>query len=320
MPSSSLLKIFGGLSLITTLAFANSHELVLQENPNAITISYGDAPILTYHKAVVPGPEGLSDLYRKSGFIHPLHAPGGGVVTSIHAPGHEHHMGLWHAWVHTEFRGRPVDFWNVKGNAGLVRYAGSEAVHQDAESVGFTVRQEQVASTYNGREEEVVLREKLSVSVGREDGANVIDYVIRQRNVTDAPLLLPIYRYGGGIAYRAPHSWEEGNAGYLTAEGLDRTEGHASRGRWVAMYGPTESGDATVVIMGHPSNHDSPQRMRIWPEGKIFFTYVPTQEFEWKIGPGEEIEMRYRVVVSDGRPDPSEIEQQWNRYLSTAIE
>lgn len=320
MLSSSLLKTVGVLSLFATVASADSQKLVLHENPEGITLSYGETPILTYHKAVVPGPEGMSDLYRKSGFIHPLHTPDGEVVTSIHAPGHEHHMGLWHAWVHTEFRGRPVDFWNVNGDTGLVRYAGSEAVHQDAQTVGFTVRQEQVASAHDGLDEEVVLSEKLTVAVRRENGANVIDYVIRQLNVTDAPLLLPIYRYGGGIAYRAPDNWEDGNAGYVTSEGLDRTEGHATRGRWVAMYGPTASGDATVVIMGHPSNHDSPQRMRIWPEGKIFFTYVPTQEFDWEIRPGEEIEMRYRVIVSDGRPDPSEIEQQWSHYLAEEIE
>lgn len=317
---NSLLRSACGLMVCVASLRAEPTHLTLVESADAITVSYADSPILTYHKAVMPAPEGTSDLYRRSGFIHPLHAPGGGIVTSIHAPDHTHHMGLWHAWVHTEFRGRAVDFWNVKDNTGLVRFAGSQDSHQSAKAVGFTVRQEQVASAHDDVAEEVVLAETLSVDVSRNDGANVIDYVIHQRNVTDAPLLFPAYRYGGGIAYRAPLNWEEGNAEYLTSEGLDRSSGHATRGRWVAMYGPTESGDATVVIMGHPANHDAPQRMRIWPNGKIFFNYVPAQEFDWQIDPGEEIEMRYRVIVSDGRPDPVAIEQHWSRYVSATAQ
>ena len=317
---NSLLRSACGLMACVAILRAEPTHLALVESADAITVSYADSPILTYHKAVVPAPAGTSDLYRRSGFIHPLHAPGGGVVTSIHAPDHYHHMGLWHAWVHTEFRGRAVDFWNVKDNTGFVRFAGSQSSHQSAGAVGFSVRQEHVASAHDGTAEEVVLAETLTVDVSRSGGANVIDYVIRQRNITDAPLLFPAYRYGGGIAYRAPLNWEEGNAEYLTSEGLDRSNGHATRGRWVAMYGPTESGDATVVIMGHPSNHDAPQRMRIWPNGKIFFNYVPAQEFDWKIDADQEIEMRYRVIVSDGRPDPKAIEQQWNRYISATAE
>jgi hypothetical protein len=309
------LRLACSLGFLVTSLVTEAADLAITENAETIVVSYAAEPILTYHKATMPSPAGESDLYQKSGFIHPLHAPGGGVVTSIHAPDHFHHMGLWHAWVHTEFRGRPVDFWNVKDNTGFVRFVGSQGLHQAPELVGFTVRQEQVASAHDDVPAEVVLAETFSVSVGRVDGANVIDYVIRQRNVTDAPLLFPAYRYGGGIAYRAPINWEEGNAEYLTSEGLDRSEGHATRGRWVAMYGPTESGDATVVIMGHPANHDAPQRMRIWPKGKIFFNYVPAQEFDWKVEAGEEIELSYRVIVLDGRPDAQVIETHWSNYL-----
>ncbi|MCC5023476.1 MAG: PmoA family protein [Candidatus Synoicihabitans palmerolidicus] len=104
----------------------------------------------------------------------------------------------------------------------------------------------------------------------------------------------------------------------MTSEGFDRTTGHATRGRWTAMHGPTEKGEATVVIMGHPSNHDAPQRMRIWEAGKVFFNYVPAQEHDWRIEPGQTVVLRYRLVVQDGRMAPAEVEKYWDSYVDGA--
>jgi hypothetical protein len=308
------LTAFCGLSCLS----ASADALEIRESNASIVIQAGAIPVLTYEKAEMAPPPGVDDAYRRSGFIHPLHTPKGAVVTSIHAPDHRHHMGLWHAWVNTEFRGEKVDFWNLKARTGLVRFAGSQDLNQSNNSVGFTVRQEQVALG-NGLDDadEVVLRETLSVSVAQTGNANVIDYAVTQRNITDAVLKLPAYRYGGGITFRAPDAWDEGNADYLTSAGLDRKQGHATRGRWSMMYGPSEYGEAAVVIMGHPGNHDAPQRMRIWPEGKVFFNYAPTQEFDWQIDPNEEILLRYRVLVFDGRPSVVEIENRWRAYVKT---
>ena len=62
-----------------------------------IGIANGETHVLTYYKAEMALPEGTSPLYKRSGFIHLLMAPNGGVCTSIHAKDHYHHMGLWHA-------------------------------------------------------------------------------------------------------------------------------------------------------------------------------------------------------------------------------
>lgn len=303
-----------GCAAGATVLLANE-SLLIEESADVIEISRGSIPVLTYHKAEVFPPAGEADAFRRSGFIHPLHTPKGAVISSIHAPDHIHHMGLWHAWVHTTFRDEALDFWNLKALQGTVRFAGSRELTESSNSVGFSVRQEHVRLAGDGgRREEVVLAEDFSVSVVLDAEANVVDYVMKQRNVTDASLLLPAYRYGGGVAFRAPESWNDETGEYLTSEGLSRENGHATRGRWCAMYGPTEYGEATVVIMGHPQNHDAPQRMRIWPEGKVFFNFVPTQESDWEIPSRAEIELHYRVLVFDGRPSVEEIEARWSHF------
>jgi hypothetical protein len=85
------------------------------------------------------------------------------------------------------------------------------------------------------------------------------------------------------------------------------------------MWGPAgpESAElATVAILCHPENHDAPQRMRVWPEGKIFFNYVPVQESDWTLAPGETTTLRYQLLVSDQKPDTAAIDAAWAAFAA----
>ena len=287
----------------------------LHESDKALTLKYGAAPILVYHIAEVPPPKGVDPIYRRNGFIHPLYAPGGGVVTGIHPDDHYHHLGLWHAWVKTQYGKHSPDFWNLgKSKTGRVRYTGT----QELRAGGFTVSQEQVAYLEGAEAKPtVILAETLAVDAARVDGANVIDYVLTQKNVADKTLEFPKYRYGGGIAFRGPLHWNKDNSEYLTSEGLTRKDSHATRARWVAMYGAVaynKTPEATVAILCHPGNHDAPQRVRTWPQGKVFFNYVPVQESGWSVESGKSHTLRYRIVILDGPADAKALEAHWKTY------
>jgi len=307
------------------------------EDEKAITITRGAGenavPVLTYHKAKVAPPAGAPDAFSRSGFIHPLCAPSGEPVTGIHPPDHLHHIGLWHAWVDTVHGGRKLDFWNLLKGEGTVQYAKTLALHREGDDgngngngggdgggggAGFTVLQNHVALGKDGAAGQTILQEKFTIKIRLAEGTYIVDHDTEQTNVTDQALELPAYRYGGCIAYRAPNHWDKTNSDYLTSEGKNRDNGHTTRGRWCAMFGPTAKGDATVAILCHPGNHDAPQRMRIWPpdtnNGAIFFNYVPIQETGWQLEPGKPVTMRYRILVSDARPDPKAIDAAWGRY------
>ena len=290
-------------------------NLSLKQTEKAITLMRGETPILTYHVAEVPPPNGVDKIYNRSGFIYPMHAPSGGIVTGIHPADHYHHIGLWHAWVNTKYDDKKgPDFWNLGRKTGRIRHAKVKEIRE----TGFTVSQEHLGYLDGIKAEPTaILNETLSVDAAFVDGANVIDYVMTQKNVTKKPLVFPAYRYGGGLAYRAPHSWNKKNSDYLTSAGLNRTNSHATRARWVSMHGPAENGkgkDATVAILCHPKNHDAPQRIRTWDNGKIFFNYVPIQETGWSIQPGKSITLRYRIVILDGKAKAKAIETRWKAY------
>ena len=83
------------------------------------------------------------------------------------------------------------------------------------------------------------------------------------------------------------------------------------------MFGPTEKGGgkaATVAILCHPKNHDAPQHIRTWDNGKVFFNYVPIQETGWSIKPGETVTLRYRLVILDGQVNAKTLEARWKTY------
>jgi hypothetical protein len=290
-------------------------DLQVTETEGEITITNGTQPVLVYHKADVPPPAEADPVFTRNGFIHPVYTPKGGVVTGIHPEDHYHHLGLWHAWVHGEHEGKPVDFWNLKARTGRVRFAKTLELQNQEDRAGFKVEQEAIRyRDGKGGDPIVLLREQLRVSVRLVEGAYEIDYDITQQNVTQAPLVLDAYRYGGGIAYRAPLNWSKENSDYLTSEGKTRADSHTTRARWVAMTGPTEKGDATVTVLGHPKNHDAPQRLRTWDNGKVFLNYVPIQETAWEIKPDETIVQRYRLIVGDTKPDPKGLDARWERY------
>jgi hypothetical protein len=292
----------------------------LSETEATLELYFGDLKFLTYHKADVSPPEGADPAFVRSGFIHPLKTPSGATLTGIHPGDHYHHLGLWHAWVKCEVDGREVDFWNLKKRLGRIRFGKTLESWSRADQAGFAVEQEHVAYLEGpDREPTVILRETFRVNARRVGEAFEIDYDTEQTNVSPHALKLPAYRYGGPIAYRAPHHWDRENSDYLGSEGTTRVDGHATRSRWCAFWGPGDD-DRTVslAILGHPSNHDAPQRMRVWPpnshNGAIFFNYVPIQERGWEIAPGESVPMRYRLVAQDQRSVAEDLEKRWKRY------
>ncbi len=67
-------------------------ELKIVKSESHIEITNDEKTVLTYHKAVMPPPDGQSKIFERSGFIHPIKSPLGGVVTGIHPDDHIHHM------------------------------------------------------------------------------------------------------------------------------------------------------------------------------------------------------------------------------------
>ena len=60
----------------------------------ALNLTFGEKPILSYQIETVNPPKGVSPLFKRSAFLHPVYSPGGEVLTRIQAPDHYHHYGI----------------------------------------------------------------------------------------------------------------------------------------------------------------------------------------------------------------------------------
>jgi len=285
-------------------------------NEKVLQVEANGTKVLSYNHAVVPAPAGQSKLYDRSGFIHPLWSPSGSIMTNIQPKDHYHHVGIWMPWTHTEFEGKPVDFWNLGEGQGTVRFKKFLSTTSGPVYGGFQAEQEHVAlKTDKG--EKVVLDEVWDVRVynvgGPEKGYWLWDFVSTQRCVAESPLKLLEYRYGG-FGFRGAAEWDGENAAYLTSEGKTRKDGHGTRARWCDTAGVSDGQWKGVTHFSNPQNFRHPENMRIWPTGQVFFNWAPVQAGEFEMNPGDDHVFRYRLYVHEGKVDVERTEQVWNDY------
>jgi len=289
-----------------------------RQNNKVLRIEKDGTKVLSYNHAIVPAPAGQSELYNRSGFIHPLWSPTGSVLTDIHPKDHYHHLGIWMPWTKTKFEGKDVDFWNLAGGQGTVRFKRFLSTTSGPVYGGFQAEHEHVAlKTDEG--EKVVLKEVWDVRVynigGPGKGYWLWDFVSAQRCVADSSLLLEKYRYGG-FGFRSAAEWTGEKAAYLTSQGRTRKDGHATRARWCDTAGVSDGKWKGVTHFSHPENFRHPEPMRIWPGfgQEVFFNWAPVQLDDFELKPGKDHIFRYRLYVHEGKVDVERAEQVWNDY------
>ena len=287
-----------------------------------LKLSLGEKQILAYQYRMVYPPEGVNPLFKRSGFIHPLWSPGGQVLTRIQAPDHYHHYGLWGPWTKTHIEGREVDFWNLMKGQGTVKFSGFLSENEGPVFSGFRALQEHIDFGARG-EDRVAMSEVLDVRVWNAGNGDfwLIDYTTTLNTPLDTGIMLDAYRYGGGIGYRATEVWNRDNSSVLTSGGLDRLEADGTKARWCLVEGEsdTEKGRSGIVFMGHPSNREFPEPMRVWPvnqngRGDLYFEFCPIRHHDWKLDRGRDYTLKYRLLVFDGTISVEDAEMYWRAF------
>ena len=290
---------------------------------SVLTISSGDQKLLTYQFRTVYPPKGIDTNYKRSGFIHPLYAPHGQILTRIQAPDHYHHYGIWNPWTHTAFEGDTVDFWNIRGRQGTVRFAKFTSQKTTSKYAEYTALHEHVVFKKNGPEK-IALNEWQTVRV-HEQGANkdqyIVDVTSKMQTATQSPLLIVAYRYAG-FGWRATEYWDKNNSEMLTSEGKTRDSTDNTKARWLIVYGSLPGNDeGGIVMLSHPSNYNHPEPLRIWDKkanggrGDVFANFATTKDKDWLIEPGKTYTLKYRLVVFNGKFDAAKAEAEWNAFV-----
>jgi hypothetical protein len=299
-------------------------KVSLTRDHKDLSLLMNKKPILSYRFATTFPPDTVNQLFKRSGFIHPLMSPGGEVLSRIQAPDHYHHYGIWGPWTKTTIDGRSVDFWNLMSGEGTVKFAGFLSEAEGAIYSGFQTLQQHIDFGAKG-EDQIAMNEILDVrawSIGER--VWMIDYTTSLNSPLKNGIMLDAYRYGGGIGFRATEKWHKDNCTVLTSDNKTRLDADGSYAKWCIVEGEsaTAEGRSGILFLSHPSNRMHPEPMRVWPldanggRGDMYFEFVPIRHDDWKLEPKQNYTLKYRMIVFDGKMDAKTAEMYWNSFAS----
>ena len=292
------------------------------EIPGAVELTLDDYVVAEFRTSSPP-PAGVDPSNVRAGYLHPVYAPGGILVTDdfpIDPEGHPWHHGIWGAWTQTEFNGHLVDFWNSYKNEGRVDLESVDALWQGPVHAGLDAKL--VHDDLFGGEMTTVLNERWVVRVYRMHTAPapyfVFDLESTQSAATDLGLNVLDWEYGG-FALRGHAEWKDpAKLTVLASDGInrfDRTTGNGQAGRWCVMSGSVAGMPAAFGALGHPSNFRAPQKLRVHPSDP-YLAFSPVRDGAFSIDPGTPYVTRFRFVTMAGPPDEALLDRLWNDYAT----
>lgn len=285
---------------------------VIQEE-DQISFQLHGTDVLAYQTSVVEPPQGLSELYRRSGHIHPFVTPSGRVITDGFPVDHMHQHAIFAAWTKTFFEGERVDFWNQKAGTGTVLH--KEVLNLQSGPV-FASAQVRLTHTVLKKTPQAVLDETWTVRLYNNSKIHLFDIESVQKCVAETPLTIAEYHYGG-FALRGSAEWKgKETHDIITNETVDRKTGNHTRPNWVSIYGKVQEELCGAAMFSHPTNFRSPQPVRLHPS-MPYFVYAPSVLGEFDLKPSVPYETRNRYLAFDGPPKKELLDALWNDYSQT---
>lgn len=301
----------------------SSNSVNATMNDGTILIHSGNKNLLQYNFKTVYPPQGVDTAYKRSAFIHPLWTANGKVLTRIQPRDHYHHYGIWNPWTHVLFEGDTVDFWNIRGKKGTVRFGKFVSITEGPVYAEYQAVHEHVA--FKKGKEKVALNELQTVRVYRPENnqdSYIVDITIQLNCASSSPFLILEYRYAG-LGWRATEKWNKDNSEVLTSEGKTRKGADGTTARWAIIQGALDSEYGGAVMMSYPSNYNHPEPLRIWPEdsngGEMFAMFAPTKTKDWMLVPGKTYVLKYRFTVFDGHFTKEKADRGWQYFSEPAL-
>jgi hypothetical protein len=307
---------------------AESPGVTIVDSAEGVEAVWNGKPLVRYNKAHVEPPEGVDPKYGRSAHLHPVWTPSGAIVTDELPPDHLHQSGIFLAYTKARFEGRDVDFWNLAGGKGRVRFKELKSTASGPvfgqirtlhEHVDLSTGDDksEIGKTSGGKVALVETWDLRIWSAGLKSGYWLMDINSSVSCASDSPLKLPEYHYGG-MAIRAARTWTPQQVQFLTSEGDERIKGNHTRPRWCDIHGQIDGRPAGIALMTHPGNFRFPEPLRIHPT-MPYMVYTPQFLGEWEISPGTSSHSRYRFVIHDGNLSAETLEQLWRDYAEPLV-
>lgn len=293
-------------------------QLSFSKEDGLLSIKQNGKTLLSYQYEIVYPPKGIDSAYQRSGFIHPLNTLNGHRLTRIQPEDHYHHYGIWNPWTRVLFEGDTIDFWNLKGKQGTVRFAQFENQNSTNDYAEYSVLHEHVVLK-NGKNK-VALNESQTIRVYQpESDYYIVDLQFDYTCASESEFKILAYRYQG-LSWRATEEWNDNNSEILTSEGKTRIDADNTIAKWLIYQGELGNDYGGMIMLSHTDNYNHPEPIRIWPIGNhggaVFANFAPTKTKDWLFESGKTYTLKYRFVVFNNKFTVDKAEKFWKEYVS----
>ena len=269
-------------------------------NRQALVLEDGGKPVYAYNYGMVLKPGFPAEMSR-SGYLHPVYAPDGTVLTDDFNPDHAHHRGISWMWQVVKMDGATYDLWTVKGiKSQLVRWLARETNQRSAR---LAVENGWFA---NGRK---VVIEKVDIVAHPVEGNRRRLEFDLAFEAAASPVEIagtPDGKKGfGGFCMRfAPRDGGKAATAITTESGRALQDGVNEPHRWAALTGLFQGRPAGARIDDSAANPGFPHNGWLLRHGFGFLNpYFPGLN-SYTLQPGRPLRLRYTVTVFAGAEIP----------------
>lgn len=236
---------------------------------------------------------------------------------------HPHQRGLWVGY--GDVNG--IDFWKNPGPRGSTNGRGRIVHRRFERPVGDGPTATLVChSDWIGPSGEVVCHDERSIRFAASPSMRWIDFKLRLRPASE-PLLFGDSKEGLLAIRVAGPLREDAHQGgqIVSSQGLTGRDAWGQRAAWVDYYGQVGQTDIGVAIISHPSNPRPRPRwhvrsyglLAVNPFGEAEFPPIPGyRQGPVKVNVGDDLTLRYQVVLHLGDEKQANLEALYREYAS----
>ncbi|MCW5978314.1 MAG: PmoA family protein [Bryobacteraceae bacterium] len=286
-------RLLLGLAAVALCAESRFHFRDI--SPETVELTENGQPVFAYNHGVMLGKGAPADRARCC-YVHPLYAPGGVALTDDFPADHYHHRGAFWTWPIVEMDGTTYDGWLIKGvRQKFRRWIARET---DGQSARLAVEN----GWFTGTRE--IVRETVEI-IARPAGGARRELEFRLRfEALDKPVILrgePVEDkgYGGFCVRFAPRE----KTVITTPRGREAEDSNMVPLAWAQLEAEFAGHPAGLRIDIDPLTPGYPNGWCLRHYGFLGANFPGLESYT--LEPGEPLEMRFKVTVFSGRPEPA---------------
>lgn len=246
-------------------------------------------------------------------FMHPVRTPNGHCLSLAEPYDHLWHRGLWFTFKYVNGE----NFWEENVEHGIQRVTAIPAVCHTSEN---EIAVEMELAWCAPKAGEPVFVEHRTIRY--RPGQHVDTYDWRSSMVAQQDVVLdrtPYTTWGGygGLSFRGSRNWAVER--YLLPDGAAQDRPTGQRGSWCELSGRIDGGaglSGGIAILDHPGNLRAPTPWYAGGGSGTFINAALLFHEPLTLVKGEELSLRYRVLIHDGIWERDQVEEEHETFAS----